>query len=57
MLDMLEGHDSFFLSKMMLKSMPEMIAQSSEMMVKFFNTNVYTSPLMETAELAPFPDD
>ena len=57
MIDMLEDYESFFLSKMMLNSFPQMIAQSTDMITKFLSSCVYKSPLMIEAKLIPWPDE
>ena len=49
MINMLCGYEKQFLSKMMLSILPEMIAQNSEMTIKFLSSNIYVSPMMEAA--------
>ena len=57
MIDMLEDYQEFFISKMMLNSFPQMIANSTDMIVKFLSTCSYKSPLMLEAKLIPWPDE
>ena len=49
MVEMLQKYDQFFLTKMMLNSLPEMISNNSDTIINFFSENIYISPLMESA--------
>jgi hypothetical protein len=57
MIDLLEDYESFFLSKMMLNSFPQMIHQSTDLIVKFFSSCTFKSPLMQEAKLIPWPEN
>ena len=57
MIDILGQFDGLFLSKMMLKCLPRMINMGTDMIVKFFSTCIYRSPLMLKAKLIEWPGD
>lgn len=57
MIDMLELFENFCLSKMMLESIPYMIRQSTDMIVKFFDNCIYKPQLMRTPIIVPWPND
>jgi len=57
MIDILGNFENMFLSKMMLKSLPRMINMSTDMIIKYFSTCTYRSPLMKQAKLIEWPGD
>jgi len=57
MIDMLEDFPDFCLSKMMLKSIPDMIISGSSIITKFFASATYRPPLMKLSLNCPWPEN
>ena len=55
MIDILGQFDGLFFTKMMLKCFPRMINMNTDMVVKFFSTCIYRSPLMLKPKLIEWP--
>lgn len=57
MLDMLETYYDATLSKMLTESMPEIIRESSDLVLKFLNTSLYQPIVMQDPVIIDWPLD
>lgn len=57
MLDMLETFNDCNFSKMLTESMPDMIRESSDMILKYFGSALYQPVLMQEPQIVNWPED
>ena len=57
MVHILNDFDNICITKMILKSLPVILAHQSPNVIEFFETAIYKTLAMENPLMIPFPDD